>query len=35
MSVSIKTFTFNSDVKILRLLRKIASGEIILKINEY
>ena len=35
MSVSINTFKFNRDVKILSLLRNIASGEIILKINEY
>ena len=34
LSVSINTFKFNSDVKIIRQQRKIANGEIILKINE-
>ena len=34
LSVSISTFKFNSDVKIIRLLRKIDNSEIILKINE-
>ena len=33
-SVSINTFKFNSDVKIISMQRKIANGEIILKINE-
>ena len=34
LSVSISTFKFNSDVKIIRLQRKIDNSEIILKINE-
>ena len=34
LSVSINTFKFNSDVKIIRQQRKIANGEVILKINE-
>ena len=33
-SVSINTFKFNSDVKIIRLQRKSVNGEITLKINE-
>ena len=33
-SASINTVKFTSDVKIIRLQRKIANGEIILKINE-
>ena len=32
--VSINTFKFNSDVKIIRLQRKSVNGEITLKINE-
>ena len=33
-SVSINTFKFNSDVKIISMQRIFANGEIILKINE-
>ena len=32
--VSINTFKFNSDVKIIRMQRKSVNGEITLKINE-